>query len=464
MNVRLASARAGACWVAVASVGLLAACSSSTPDASSAEPTSGAASSAAAPSTSAAAPASSAAAPSADGNVVNPGADPMPVLAGGTGDISGPGVTATEIKIGQIATETGPMPGAFQGSIFALQAFANYINDQGGILGRQLVIDQQDDAFDCATYTNAMKAMSEDVFAMVGTWSNQDGCGQEFLEANPQFANIQGYILNPALYEVPNAFSGLTAPPGQRNGGYLWVKDQFPDAMSKGAYLYSTYVPTTGDSVKKAGESAGVTWVYNRGIGFTETSYTADILRMKGDGVRLVDLTGMNWDTTAAFFKQAAEQDFKPDVILAPTGYDPRFFEAVGDPAATSNFFAALPFAMFTGEDRASVPMLDVYLTELAKVSPEAQADLYGATTWAAAVMFAQALQAAGPTVTQASLVEAVQGLGEFSAAGMMAPSLAGEHQGSGCVVMVGTKDGQFVRLDPADAGFECSGEYVPFP
>ena len=256
MNVRLASARAVACWVAVASVGLLAGCSSSTPAASSSAPASAAASSAAAPASSAAAPASSAAAP-VDANVVNPGADPLPVLAGGTGDISGPGVTATEIKIGQIATETGPMPGMFEGSILALQAFANYVNDQGGILGRQLVIDQQDDAFDCATYTNELKSMSKDVFAMVGTWSNQDGCGQDFLAANPDFANIQGYILNPALYEVPNAFSGLTAPPGQRNAGYLWVKDQFPDAMSKGAYLFSTYVPTTGDSVKKAGESGG---------------------------------------------------------------------------------------------------------------------------------------------------------------------------------------------------------------
>ena len=46
----------------------------------------------------------------------------------------------------------------------------------------------------------------------------------------------------------------------------------------------------------------------------------------------------------------------------------------------------------------------------------------------------------------------------------MIAPSLAGEHQAPACVVIVGAKDGQFVRLDPADAGYECSGEYIPFP
>lgn len=201
-------------WVAVASMCLLAACSSSGGDAESTAATSEApvASAAASPSEDVTAASSEAALPT-DGSVVNPGADPMPVLAGGAGDISGPGVTATEIKIGQIATETGPMPGAFQQSILALQAFANYVNDQGGILGRQLVIEQQDDAFDCATYTNELKSMSKDVFAMVGTWSNQDGCGQDFLMANPDLANIQGYILNPALFEVPNAFAGLSAPP-----------------------------------------------------------------------------------------------------------------------------------------------------------------------------------------------------------------------------------------------------------
>src|SRR5437660_225802 len=70
--------------------------------------------------------------------------------------ITGPGVTATQIKIGQIATVSGPVPGLFKNAADSMDAFVAYVNSQGGIDGRQLVVVHKDDAYDCVTYTNAL--------------------------------------------------------------------------------------------------------------------------------------------------------------------------------------------------------------------------------------------------------------------------------------------------------------------
>src|SRR5579872_4357794 len=62
-----------------------------------------------------------------------------------------PGITASGITLGQIATVTGPVPGLFQGAFNGLDAWAAYVNSKGGIGGRKVTVIQKDDALDCNT-------------------------------------------------------------------------------------------------------------------------------------------------------------------------------------------------------------------------------------------------------------------------------------------------------------------------
>src|SRR5665213_4593179 len=65
-----------------------------------------------------------------------------------------PGVTATTITVGSISDISSPIPGLFEGAKIGTQAYFAYVNSQGGVNGRKLVLDGQDSAFSSGTVAN----------------------------------------------------------------------------------------------------------------------------------------------------------------------------------------------------------------------------------------------------------------------------------------------------------------------
>ena len=60
------------------------------------------------------------------------------------------------------------MPGLFEGSKIGAEAYFAYINSQGGVNGRKLVLDAHDSAFSSGTITNATQSIAKNDFAIVG--------------------------------------------------------------------------------------------------------------------------------------------------------------------------------------------------------------------------------------------------------------------------------------------------------
>src|SRR4051794_35865177 len=72
------------------------------------------------------------------------------------------GVTATEIRIGVVADNDNPfVPGIFKGAPDAVQGAAKYINANGGIAGRKLVVDVYDSKLNANETRNAFIAACE---------------------------------------------------------------------------------------------------------------------------------------------------------------------------------------------------------------------------------------------------------------------------------------------------------------
>lgn len=399
---------------------------------------------------------------STSSNTTAPSAPPSTVAAPNNSGPA-PGLTDKTITIGQISTVTGPVPGLFQGAFNGLDAWAAYVNSTGGIDGRTVNVIHKDDALDCNTYTNDLNSLSSQVFALVGTFSVQDGCGQAQLTSDPTLPDIEGYLLNPKLIPLANALTPTPQPPGYTTTGAIWIKQKFPDAIAHSADLYSTVTKFSYEEISGTYKSEGYKYVYTRGTGPFETNFTSDILRMKADGVRLVTLESQAVGNIAAFIQQADQQGFHPDAIVSAQAYDAALFKDLGA-ADASNLYMPLLYPMYLGQDRGTNPALATFLDWLNRTHPGATADIYTVESWAAGELFAQAMQSLGSSPSRAGLINAVAGIHGFTANGLLPSDDPGRKLSPTCMVIVGVKAGKFVRIDPANKGYECNGGYFNIP
>lgn len=380
------------------------------------------------------------------------------------GTLSGPGVTATTITLGQITTTTGPIPGLFQGGNDGLDAWATWVNANGGLDGHQVKIQHVDDAFNCTTYTNAMQQFETTAFAVVGNITLEDSCGKKVLTADPNLLDIQALMLDPTLYSIPNAFIAWPTPPGGITTGLLYMKKRFPNAVTHAAQLVGQAAAANGKEEELTAESVGYKYVYVRDVPDLTTNFTSDILRMKNAGVQFVDMTDLAVTSDADFLQQAAQQNFHPAVLYGASSYDAQLFTLLGDSSLANNVvWAAVPDSLYLGQDRATVPAVNTFLTWLAKAKPSASPNLYAVEAWSAGQLLAEAMQKAGSSVTPASTIKALKGISQFGADGLISPADPGQKQGAHCVVMANVRNGKWVRVEPP-SGFDCSGAYFNVP
>lgn len=388
----------------------------------------------------------------------------IPPPAHVTGTLSGPGVTATTITLGQITTITGPVPGLFQGANDGLDAWAAWVNANGGIDGRKVKIDHVDDGFNCSTYTDAMEQFATSAFAVVGNFTLEDTCGKKVLTAHPNMLDLQAAILDPTLYDLPNIYTATPNPPGASTTGLEYMKSRYPEAVTHAAELSGQAAAANGREEMLTAESVGYKYLYVRDVPDLTTNFTSDILRMKSAGVQFVDMTALAVTSDADFLQQAAQQNFHPDVLYGSSSYDASLFKLLGDASlADGVVWAALPYALYLGQDRASVPAVNTFLTWLQNTKPGDSANLFAVEAWAAGQLLLEAMQKAGSSVTSASVQKAIRGITSFNADGLIAPTGPGQRQGSRCMVMANVVNGAWVRVHPS-SGFDCSGTYHDIP
>jgi len=239
----------------------------------------------------------------------------------------------------------------------------------------------------------------------------------------------------------------------------VWIKDKFPADITHTASLYVAAEVSSANNISSAYKALGFQYVYSRGIGLSETNFTSDVLRMKADGVKIVDLGAMSAGLDADFIQQAAQQNFHPDAIVSAVAYDPSLFKLIGSVNA-DNVYMPLLFPMYLGQDLATNPELATMTTWMDKAKPGEVPDLYAVTAWESGLLFTQALKAEGPNPTRTGLLNAISNITSFNADGLVPTANPGGKQGATCMVIVGVSGTKFVRLDPPTQGFECNGTY----
>jgi ABC-type branched-subunit amino acid transport system substrate-binding protein len=379
---------------------------------------------------------------------------------GGNGGATDIGVAGNSITVGNVSTLTGPVPGLFAGAVNGTGAFLAYQNSQGGVFGRQLKLAASDDQFDCGQNKAQTQSDVAKVFAFVGSFSLFDNCGSQVIGQNQGMSDVHVALSKDAQAEA-NGFSPSPLKNGAATGPFQYVKGLHPDAIGSAGSLIGDVQSAKDAWVGEQAtmQSLGYHFSYQRVYEPTETDFTADIVQMKSKGVKLVVLIAADVKGIARIQQAAQQQNWHPAVwLLGASAYDSTYNPLVG--SAGEGSLVYLPTAMYLGEDSGGIPEVGLFQTWMHRTHPDANADLFAAYGWSSARLFVQALQAAGPRATRASLQAALKNIHQFNENGFLAPD---DPAGKGppvCYLMVKVSGGHFSRVDDPPNGYRCDGSY----
>src|SRR5690606_5471780 len=153
------------------------------------------------------------------------GGEAGPATGGGDGacrpgSATGPGVSPTEITVGNVSQLSGLVPGFGQTGINGAKAYLNMVNSQGGVCGRTIKMVVADDRFQAATNRSETEKMADKVLALVGNTSVVDDGGAPVIDAKglpdvslattkPRTAAKNNFSPNP-IDPSPQAGNGLS--------------------------------------------------------------------------------------------------------------------------------------------------------------------------------------------------------------------------------------------------------------
>jgi hypothetical protein len=384
------------------------------------------------------------------------------------------GVTEETITI-QVMADTGsPLaPGLFQGNVDALEAFESFVNDNGGIACRELVVESWDSKLTPEETKNGQINACSNALALVGGNSLfnpdvsamntcVDGAGQPTGLPNvAALANDINEQCSPNTYSISpvpdTCLPGGGPPTGVRQFDLAVGAVDFALTLEpelRGLYMIPGDLPTTVQSATTAiaaQASAGVDWVETVKVsGRSEQSAYTPLVQLARAGDVNYVYDGSNDVAMINMRREAAAQSFDPAIWMCSIAcYTERFKTSSG----VDGTYLGMPFLPF--EDEGSNTELDNYLGAIE--TP----DSFGAQAWMAAVLFRQAIDdvvgAEGPNaITRASLLDALSEITSFDANGWAG---ARDPKGgpSDCQVMMRLEGGEFVRLDPEEKGtFHC--------
>jgi len=388
------------------------------------------------------------------------------------------GITPTTITV-EVMADVGSAlaPGLFQGNLDALNAFASYVNANGGLACRKLVVKTWDSKLDPTESKNGLIDACQSAFAMVGNnalfnpdMSPATGCVDKSGQATGlpdvvALANDINELCAPVTFDVQNVSEHCPIISGPRPeivqvGAVKWYEQKFGAGLH-GIYLVPGDLPTTVQSATyniDAQAQGGITWDAELKVSGADPqpSYTPRVQIAKTKGSTYV-YDGSNDVAMIRMRKEANAQGLTTVKVWACSiaCYTKAFVAQGGsDIEGTYLFMNFLPF------EEASTNAADqAYVNALGS-----KVDSFGANGWQAALAFQQAVNTvvttSGPNgLTRAALLTALKGITNFSAGGWIGPkALQGPGSYSPCFLIMQVQAGKYVRVYPTQPGtMDCN-------
>jgi len=368
------------------------------------------------------------------------------------------GVTDNEVVIGVVEPLTGPAAGWGVPIAGGMEAWAQYLNEQGGINGRKIKLIIMDDGYNPARSVAALQEMKNKVFCVMGQ-----------LGSAPCKASRDFYPENkiPLITAYGNVMDYAEQPPEKRKY-YFQVYPNYADeaewntefcinalGVKKIAHFYQNddYGLGAYEGIKKALEKnpGRAELVARVPYEVTEKSFGTHAIKLKQSGADLVFITAM-LSSGANITKEMAKIGYKPHITSNfPLGND-IMFKATGGAweGAFSNISAHQGIPGFHKE---ADKIFAILAERNDKVKGNAVTALFGAVSM---MHVAKGMENAGKDLTRESLIKGMEQIKNWVCPAGGAPVTYGpnRHHGSNAIWPVVARDG---KLRPI-------GNYVEFP
>ena len=343
-------------------------------------------------------------------------------------------------------------------------AYLSYIDStEGGVDGRKLVLDSEDDKFNGDDNSSETQSLIGKVLAFAGSFSLEDQDGGVVLSHNPDVPNVSVSLAS-YTNSLPNTFSVNPLSNGWGTGGLTYFKDHYPTAIKHAALLIAqeSSAEASAQGLKAAMLHLGYKVAYQTLYGPLTTDFTPYVLAMKAAGVQFVDLSVTDANNAEHIVSEMNQQGFHPQVIeSAGPIYVSNFTQEAGGPQVTDGIYLDQGAALYLGGDAKSVPAVDTFLEWVNRVHPGFTPDLYTLYGWASAQLLVQAIKKTSGTPTSQSVLDTLKTITYFDASGLLAGANPAGKQPGSCWLLAKIENGNFVRVPPSPkSGFICGASY----
>ena len=369
-----------------------------------------------------------------------------------------PGVTDTEVVIGATTPLSGPAA-AWGTTALGAEAWAKYVNEQGGVHGRKIRVELKDDGYNPGRSVANVTEMKDSVFALVGLLgtavlnANKDNIAEAKLPTIWPYGNPQVFAKQPRE-KLKYVF--MVYPDYGDEGEFLVQQAAKLEKAKKVAVFFQN------DDYGKGGLEGVKRGV--RGLGgavsiAAEVSYEVADRELGTHALKIKDSgadTVVFYSTVthgANLIKEMAKVGYRPKIFASfPLGDRHTMFRLLGDlwEGAYYNVTGAVP-----GEPEAD-RIIEILLKQEPKFKGRESFALAGAVAMMATV---EGLKRAGRNLTRENFIEAMESIKNWTPEKITAPITWGPNRRHGLNPI------RMQRANKAaDASFSTITGYQNFP
>jgi branched-chain amino acid transport system substrate-binding protein len=365
------------------------------------------------------------------------------------------GVTDTQILLGTHYPLSNSPAAVYANSAYAMEAYFDYINDQGGVNGRKIKFIVEDDQYNASLSAEVVKKLVEQdkVFAIA------NGLGDPGHYAVYKYLEENG---------IPDLFLGggipaFSDPPGKLR--FVSIPSYDTEVRAELAYLNDHYAgKKLGMLVQNDEAGMGSEKVFRQRLeefgldleivgreyyDATQSDMTSQALRLKATNPDIILCLSMPGQ--CANITKVARELLSWDVpfMAGIVGGGDWYITLAGPAGEGTTSMTYGPYLYTKGAEEAYVLEKEV----MAKYKPNVPLNSQTNYGWAVAEMIVKALEAAGPDLTPESVAKAAESIKDWCTSASFSPTYLGpdDHRPAEVIQFVQVRDGKW----------EFTGEYA---